>query len=412
MMLQQPHTLLHGAAPSQRELRWPRQPLQSRNCEALRPHPECGVLGTRSGAWGLRPVAPGPAAGLHALRYALHSMRAQNAGINVDGQGRCCQKARCPRLALHRCICCLAASECSHTNAEQRCRACCHMRVVVDRPACRRTHQGHAMRRDGPAGPDGQRAEARRGRWPGSRRQPLRPDSHRACGARASPLACASGMHCLGATRRRAATGRPRPSVLRGDCVALAPLCRGSCAPVAAQVRLKILDAIRLHAVPSPMFKLKRSWQIPTTSLCLHTSFLQPLDVRGLRQLGKTGAPPELNSRRSVGESCSLSATAPGFRALEYSGPVPPLRLGASGGRQSITPVRVRSARYVHASPRVAQGHGTSRSGAWARTASLSALTASSCAASASSSAGMSCCISTARSATRGSCRRATGWSS
>jgi hypothetical protein len=56
-----------------------------------------------------------------------------------------------------------------------------------------------------------------------------------------------------------------------------------------SQVRLKLFDAIRLHALPSPTFKIKHAFPLWDTGLCLHAAFVQPLDLNRLTQLGKSG---------------------------------------------------------------------------------------------------------------------------
>jgi hypothetical protein len=56
------------------------------------------------------------------------------------------------------------------------------------------------------------------------------------------------------------------------------------------QLRLRVIEAVRLHMLPKPVFKLKHAFPIFNTGLALHASFYQPLDGERLRNIGRSGA--------------------------------------------------------------------------------------------------------------------------
>ena len=61
-------------------------------------------------------------------------------------------------------------------------------------------------------------------------------------------------------------------------------------AALMVQVRLRILEAVRLHLLPSPVFKLKHAFPIFKTGLALHATYYQPLSHGRLRNIGRSGA--------------------------------------------------------------------------------------------------------------------------
>lgn len=65
------------------------------------------------------------------------------------------------------------------------------------------------------------------------------------------------------------------------------------------QLRLRIIEAVRLHVLPSPVFKLKHAFPIFDTGLALHAAYYQPLSHGRLRNIGKSGA---------TGSSAAVSA--------------------------------------------------------------------------------------------------------
>ena len=60
----------------------------------------------------------------------------------------------------------------------------------------------------------------------------------------------------------------------------------------ALQLRLKLINALRMYLAPQPVFKLKHSFRIFNTGLCLHAAYVQPLHGTSLRNLGKSGVRP------------------------------------------------------------------------------------------------------------------------
>ena len=57
-------------------------------------------------------------------------------------------------------------------------------------------------------------------------------------------------------------------------------------------MRLRIMEAVRLHLLPKPVFKLKHAFPIFNTGLALHASYYQPFDNQRwtLRNIGRSGA--------------------------------------------------------------------------------------------------------------------------
>eukprot|EP00892_Ulva_mutabilis_P012531 jgi/Ulvmu1/9650/UM054_0082.1 len=55
-------------------------------------------------------------------------------------------------------------------------------------------------------------------------------------------------------------------------------------------LRLKLINAVRMYLAPQPIFKLKHTFPIFNTGLCLHAAYVQPLHGTSLRNLGKAGA--------------------------------------------------------------------------------------------------------------------------
>ena len=56
------------------------------------------------------------------------------------------------------------------------------------------------------------------------------------------------------------------------------------------QARLRLMDVVRLHLAPYPVFKLKHSFPLWRTGLCLHAGYVQTLNSRTFANLGKRGA--------------------------------------------------------------------------------------------------------------------------
>jgi hypothetical protein len=57
------------------------------------------------------------------------------------------------------------------------------------------------------------------------------------------------------------------------------------------QARLRIIDAVRLHLFPRPLFKVKHAFPIPYTDLALLAAFYQPVNLSqlSLDRLGRAG---------------------------------------------------------------------------------------------------------------------------
>ena len=58
------------------------------------------------------------------------------------------------------------------------------------------------------------------------------------------------------------------------------------------QLRLRVIEAVRLHLLPKPVFKLKHAFPIFDTGLALHAAYYQPMDGQRLRHIGRSGASP------------------------------------------------------------------------------------------------------------------------
>jgi hypothetical protein len=70
------------------------------------------------------------------------------------------------------------------------------------------------------------------------------------------------------------------------------PLCTPrNQAGMGVQMRLRVLEVVRLHVLPRSVFKLKHAFPIFNTGLALHAAYYQPLDNLGrMRSLGRSGA--------------------------------------------------------------------------------------------------------------------------
>jgi hypothetical protein len=57
------------------------------------------------------------------------------------------------------------------------------------------------------------------------------------------------------------------------------------------QVRLRIIEAVRLHLFPHPLFKVKHAFPIPYTDLALLAAYYQPVNLNHLRldKFGRSG---------------------------------------------------------------------------------------------------------------------------
>ena len=75
------------------------------------------------------------------------------------------------------------------------------------------------------------------------------------------------------------------------------------------QLRLRVIEAVRLHLLPKPVFKLKHAFPIFDTGLALHAAYYQPMDGQRLRHIGRSGANPVIESdgQRKPTIRCDIS---------------------------------------------------------------------------------------------------------